>query len=286
MEENNQIALFKGKKIRKTMYNKEWCFSVIDVVQVLTEQDDNYVARKYWNKLAQRMKEEGSEVVTFCHRLKLLAPDGKMRETDCADTEGMFRIIQSIPSPKAEPLKRWLAKVGYERVQEIENPELATKRTKILYKLKGYPEDWIEKRMRGIAIREELTDEWQKRGAENERDYKILTAEISKAAFGVTPAEYKKIKGLKKENLRDHMDDFELILTMLGERTTTEIHRTKDTKGVPRLKDDARVGGQIAGTARKQIERKTGRSIVSKKNFLQNVDKPQTPGAKLTKIKF
>jgi hypothetical protein len=181
----------------------------------------------------------------------------------------MFRIIQSIPSPKAEPFKRWLAKVGYERVQEIENPELATKRTRMLYKLKGYPEDWIEKRMRGIAIREELTDEWKNRGAAKEKDYEILTAEISKATFGLVPSEYKKHKGLKKETLRDHMDDFELILTMLGERTTTEIHKTKDTQGLPRLKDDARAGGQIAGTTRKQIERKLGRSIVSESNFLQ-----------------
>ncbi len=266
---NNHITLFKGKIIRKTIFNKEWYFSVVDIVGVLTDSPD---PGAYWRKLKQRLNEEGSEVVTFCHGLKLEAPDGKMRETDCANTEGILRIIQSIPSSKAEPLKRWLAKIGYERVQEIENPELATKRTRLLYKLKGYPEDWIEKRMRGIAIREELTDEWQKRGAENERDYEILTAEISKATFGVTPSEYKKIKGLKRHNLRDHMDDFELILTMLGERTTTEIHRTKDTKGVPRLKDDARAGGQIAGSARKQIERKIGRSVVSKNNFLKTKD--------------
>ncbi len=267
---NRHIALFKGKKIRRTIFNKEWYFSVVDVIQVLIDQPDDLKARKYWNKLAQRLREEGSEVVTNCHQLKLLAPDGKMRETDCANTEGMFRIIQSIPSPKAEPLKRWLAKVGYERVQEIENPELATKRTKLLYKLKGYPEDWIEKRMRGIAIREELTDEWQKRGAQEQKDYEILTAEISQATFGIKPNEYKKLKGLKRENLRDHMGDFELILTMLGEKTTTEIHRTKNTKGVPRLKDDARVGGQIAGSARKQIERKIGHSVVSRNNFLKN----------------
>ena len=239
---------------------------MVDVCGILTNSPDSGA---YWRKLKQRLIEEGSEVVTFCHGLKLLAPDGKMRETDCADTEGMFRIIQSIPSPKAEPLKRWLAKVGYERIQEIENPELATKRTRMLYKLKGYPEDWIEKRMRGIAIREELTNEWQKRGAETNRDYEILSAEISQATFGIKPNEYKKLKGLKRENLRDHMDDFELILTMLGERTATEIHRTKDTRGLPRLKDDARVGGQIAGTARKQIERKLGRQIISKSNFLQ-----------------
>lgn len=266
-EQNNHIALFKGKAIRKTLHNKEWWFSVIDVVGILTDSVD---ARDYWYKMKIRVKEEEDfQPSTICRQLKLEAPDGKMRETDCANTEGMFRIIQSIPSPKAEPFKRWLAKVGYERVQEIENPELATKRTRMLYKLKGYPEDWIEKRMRGIAIREELTDEWKIRGAEREKDYEILTAEISKATFGFIPSEYKKLKGLKKENLRDHMDDFELILTMLGERTTTEIHKTKNSQGLQRLKDDARAGGQIAGTTRKQIERKLGRSIVSESNLLQ-----------------
>ena len=188
---------------------------------------------------------------------------------NCANTEGIFRIIQSIPSPKAEPFKRWLAKVGYERVQEIENPELATKRTRMLYKLKGYPDDWVEKRMNGIAIREELTDEWQKRGAREQKDYEILTAEISKATFGVTPSEYKKLKGLGRENLRDHMDDFELIFNMLGERATTEIHRTEDSKGVGKLKADAKAGGDISGGARKKLEERLGRSVVSKNNFLQ-----------------
>jgi len=264
--QNNQIALFKGKKIRKTIYKKEWWFSVVDVVQALT---DSPTPRQYWGKVKQREFTD-LQLSPIWVQLKLESSDGKKYETDCANTEGMFRIIQSIPSPKAEPFKRWLAKVGYERIQEIENPELATKRTKLLYELKGYPKDWIEKRMRGSAIREELTDEWKERGAETNRDYEILTAEISKATFGITPSEYKKYKNLKRENLRDHMDDFELILTMLGERTTTEIHRTKDTKGVPRLKDDARVGGQIAGSARKQIERKIKRPVVSKNNFLKN----------------
>jgi len=266
-EELKQIALFQGKKIRKTIYQKEWWFSVVDICAVLTDSPD---AGAYWRKLKQRLIDEDSEVVTFCHGLKIIAEDGKMRETDCANTEGLFRIIQSIPSPKAEPLKRWLAKVGYERVQEIENPELATKRTKLLYKLKGYPEDWIEKRMRGIAVRGELTGEWQKRGAQVEKDFEILTAEISQATFGLKPNEHKKLKGLKRENLRDHMNNLELVLTMLGETTTTELHRTNDSKGVPGLKDDARVGGQIAGSARKQIERKLGRSVVSKNNFLLN----------------
>lgn len=265
--ETTKIALFKGRKVRKTLYNDEWWFSVVDVIQVLTDQLDDQKARKYWNKLAQRLREEGSEVVTNCHRLKLAASDGKMRQTDCADTEGIFRIIQSIPSAKAEPFKRWLAKVGYERVQEIENPELAAKRTRMIYKLKGYPDEWIEKRMRGIAIREELTDEWQNRGAQEQKDYEILTAEISKATFGVTPGEYKKLKGLKRENLRDHMDDFELIFTMLGERSTTEIHRNEDSKGMDKLKEDAEIGGRIAGNARKELENKLGRSVVSGSNY-------------------
>ena len=265
--ETTKIALFKGKKIRKTIYQNEWWFSVVDVVEALTDSDRPSV---YWTAMKARVKDEGDfQLSTICRQLKLEAPDGKMRETDCADTEGIFRIIQSIPSPKAEPFKRWLAKVGYERMQEIENPELATKRTRMLYKLKGYSEDWIEKRMRGIAIREELTDEWQKRGAREQKDYEILTAEISKAIFGITPGEYKKVKGLKRENLHDHMDDFELIFTMLGERATTEIHRNEDSKGLPKLKSDAKAGGDIAGGARKQLERRLGRNIVSKNNFLK-----------------
>ena len=267
MKPSAQIALFRGKKIRKIIHNKEWWFSVVDVVGVLLEQEDYLVARKYWNKLSQRLRDEGSEVVTNCHRLKLVASDGKLRETDCANTEGMFRIVQSIPSPKAEPLKRWLAKTGYERIQEIENPELAAKRMRMTYKLKGYPDEWIEMRMRGIVIREELTDEWQKRGAAEQRDYEILTAEISKATFGITPAQYKKHKNLKRENLRDHMGDFELIFTMLGERSTTEIHRTENSRGLPNLKSDAEAGGDIAGGARKKLEKRLGRSVVSKKNF-------------------
>lgn len=264
--DNTKIALFKGKKIRRVIYQNEWWFSVVDVCKALTESAD---AGAYWRKLKQRLKEEGSEVVTFCHGLKLEAPDGKMRETDCANTEGIFRIIQSVPSPKAEPFKRWLAKVGYERVQEIENPELATKRTRMLYKLKGYSDDWIEKRMRGIAIREELTDEWQKRGAKEQRDYEILTAEISKASFGITPSEYKKLKRLKRQNLRDHMNDLELIFTMLGERATTEIHRTEDSKGTHKLQKDAKAGGDIAGGARRKLEKRLKKSIVSKENYLR-----------------
>ena len=265
--DTTHIALFKGKQIRKTLHGNEWWFSVVDVVEVLTDSAKPSV---YWSAMKARVLLEGGfQLSTICKQLKLESSDGKKYETDCANTEGIFRIIQSIPSPKAEPFKRWLAKVGYERVQEIEDPELATKRTRTLYKLKGYSEDWIEKRMRGIAIREELTDEWQKRGAQERRDYEILTAEISKATFGVTPAEYQELKGLKRENLRDHMDDFELIFTMLGERSTTEIHRTEDSKGFAKLKSDAKAGGDIAAVARKKLEKRLGRSIVSKKNFLK-----------------
>ena len=268
---DSKIVLFKGKQIRKLIHENEWWFSVVDVGEALT---DTANARIYWAVMKNRLeKEEKFQLFTICKQLKLKSADGKMYETDCTNTEGIFRIIQSIPSPKAEPFKRWLAKVGYERVQEIENPELATKRTRMLYKLKGYPEDWIEKRMRGIVIREELTDEWKQRGAQEGRDYEILTSEISKATFGVTPTEYKKLKGLKRQNLRDHMNDFELIFNMLGERATTEIHRVEDSKGVPKLKSDARAGGSIAGGARKNLEKRLGKSVVTKQNFLKNKKK-------------
>jgi len=267
--DTTKIALFKGKEIRKTLFNNEWWFSIIDIIEALT---DSTQPSKYWTAMKTRVELEGEfQLSTICRQLKLESSDGKKYATDCADTEGVFRIIQSIPSSKAEPFKRWLAKVGYERVQEIENPELATKRTRMLYKLKGYPDDWIEKRMRGIAIREELTDEWQKRGAKEQKDYEILTSEISKAAFGVTPSEYKKLKGLKRENLRDHMDDFELIFTMLGERSTTEIHKTEKSNGLDKLKKDAKRGGGIAGIAKEQLEKELGKSIVSTKNYLPKI---------------
>jgi DNA-damage-inducible protein D len=265
-----KIAVFKGKGIRKVIHNNEWWFSVVDVCAVLTDSADSGA---YWRKLKQRLKEEGSEVVTFCHGLKLPAPDGKMRETDCANTEGLFRIIQSIPSPKAEPFKRWLAKVGYERVQEIENPELATKRTKALYQAKGYSDDWIKNRMRGIAIRAELTDEWKKRQVGQEREYAILTAEISKATFGLTPSEYKELKGLEQENLRDHMNDLELIFSMLGEAATTEITKTQDAQGFDENRTAARKGGKIAGGAREKLEKETKKMVVSKENYLDAPEK-------------
>jgi DNA-damage-inducible protein D len=264
METN--IAVFRGKEVRKTIHKNEWWFSIIDVIEVLTGSDR---PRKYWSDLKNRLTSEGYiEVSDKIGQLKMAAPDGKMRLTDCANTETMFRIIQSIPSPKAEPFKRWLAKVGYERVQEIEDPELATKRTRALYKAKGYSDDWIEKRLRGIAIREELTDEWKNRDVKQEQEYAILTAEIAKAAFGVTPGEHKELKGLKRENLRDHMTNLELIFSMLGEAATTEITRVDDAQGFDESKTAARKGGEVAGTARKDLEKKTGKRVVSPENYL------------------
>jgi len=264
---NTKLAIFKGKKIRKTIYNNEWWFSVVDVVAALTESTN---PNDYWYKMKIRVKDEDEiELSTICRQLKLLANDGKKYATDCANTEGVFRIIQSIPSHKAEPFKRWLARVGYERVQEIEDPELAMKRTRAIYKAKGYSEDWVEKRMRGIAIREELTDEWKKRGAKVQKEYAILTAEISKATFGITPSEYKELKKIKRENLRDHMTDLELIFSMLGERATTEITQTNNSQGFNELQNDAKDGGLIAGNARKALEKKTGKNVVSKSNYLE-----------------
>src|SRR3989339_2229470 len=215
------------------MVNNEWYYSVIDIIAFLTEQDDFQTARKYWNKLSQRLREEGSEVVTNCHQLKLPAPDGKLRETDCANTKSLFRIIQSIPSKKAEPFKQWLAQVGYERIEEIENPELGQDRIKEYYELKGYPKEWIDKRLRGIAIRQELTDEWKNREIKTQKEFAILTNEISKATFGKTVQEYKEFKQLQKnnQNLRDHMTDWELILTMFGEKATTDITKETNSTG-------------------------------------------------------
>ncbi|MFH0892486.1 MAG: Bro-N domain-containing protein [Candidatus Falkowbacteria bacterium] len=266
--DTTKIAIFKGKKIRKVFHDGEWWFSVVDVCGVLTDSVD---AGAYWRKLKQRLSEEANEVVTFCHGLKLMAEDGKMRETDCADTEGIFRIIQSIPSPKAEPLKRWLARVGKERIDEIENPELAQERMKEIYEQKGYPKDWIDKRLRGMAIRQGLTDEWKKRGIETENNYAILTAEISKAAFGMTPDEYRRFKNIpetSKANLRDNMTDLELIFTMLGERVTTEISEKERPAGMPANKKVAKRGGGVAGKAREATEKELKRSVISEDNYL------------------
>lgn len=267
MNTTTKISLFRGKKIRKTIFRNEWWFSIVDVVEALTESS---IPRRYWSDLKSKLVEEGfKQLYDFIVQLKLPAPDGKMRETDCANTETTFRIIQSIPSPKAEPFKLWLARVGYERIQEIEDPELATKRTVAIYKAKGYPDSWIDKRMRGIAVRQTLTDEWQKRGIREKIEYEILTAEISEATFGMKPSEYKKFKNLKRENLRDHMDDLELIFSMLGEASTTSITRGKDARGFPENKTAARQGGAVAGKARKDLEKKSGRKVSTRKNFLK-----------------
>jgi DNA-damage-inducible protein D len=266
-----KIAVFRGRRIRKIIYKNEWYFSVVDVIAALTESEN---PRDYWYKMKVRVEnDEKAELSTFCRQLKLESTDGKKYETDCANAESMFRIIQSIPSPKAEPFKLWLAKVGYERVQEIENPELATKRTRALYKAKGYSDDWIEKRIRGIAIREELTDEWKKHGVKEDKEYEILTAEISKAAFGLTPSQYKKLKGLKRENLRDHMTDLELIFSMLGEASTTHITKIEHPDGFIENKNVARRGGNVAGIARKKLEQETRQKVISRENYIQ---KPQS----------
>jgi len=259
-----KIALFRGRGVRKTLNENEWWFVVEDVVLALIDSKD---PKQYIQRLKQRDPELGKGWVQIVHTLSIETEGGKQRMI-CANTEGVFRIIQSIPSPKAEPFKRWLAKVGYERVREIEDPELATKRTRAIYKAKGYSDDWIEKRMRGIAIREELTDEWKQRDVKQEQEYAILTAEIAKAAFGVTPGEHKQLKGLKRENLRDHMTDLELIFSMLGEAATTEITRVDDAQGFDESKTAARKGGEVAGTARKDLEKKTGKRVVSSENYL------------------
>jgi hypothetical protein len=267
--ENNKLILFQNKSIRRTWFKEDWYFSIIDIVGALT---DSINPRDYWYKTKIRLgDEEKAELSTICLQLKLEAPDGKLRTTDCANTEGIFRIIQSIPSPRAEPFKRWLAKVGKDRIDEIENPELAQERMKELYKQKGYPTDWIDKRLRGIAIRQNLTDEWKERGITEQKDFAILTAEISKATFGLTPAEYKNHKNLpqkSKMNLRDHMDDLELIFTMLGERVTTEISQKEKPETFNKNKTVAKRGGKVAGIARKKAEEELGRSVVTKQNYL------------------
>lgn len=263
------IKLFESKKIRSVWNEEEqkWYFSVVDVVEVLT---DSIKPRDYWYRLKKREKEQGIDLSTICRQLKLESADGKYYDTDCSDVEGLLRIIQSIPSPKAEAFKRWLAKVGYERLEEIENPELASKRMREIYKAKGYSDEWIEKRIRGIAVRDELTDEWKKRGIKEQVEFSILTSEISKATFGLTPSEYKDHKGLQKrnENLRDHMTDLELIFTMLGEASTTEIARNQNSQGFVENKDSAQKGGKIAGDARTALEKETGKKVVTKDNYL------------------
>ncbi|MDO8577002.1 MAG: Bro-N domain-containing protein [Candidatus Daviesbacteria bacterium] len=275
--ETTKIAIFKGQKIRKTIHKNEWWFVIVDVIKALTDsvQPEGYV--KDMRRRDPELSKGWGQIAT---PLEIQTVGGKQK-TNCANTEGVFRIIQSIPSPKAEPFKRWLAKVGYERIQEIEDPELATKRTRALYKAKGYPDTWIEKRMRGIEIRETLTNEWKKREVGGNREYAILTAEISQATFGMTPSQYKKFKNLKRENLRDHMDDLELIFSMLGEASTTEIAKNRNTQGFDQNKKAAKEGGTVAGNARKELERKSHKKVSTKQNYLPvrqaGLTKPQTP---------
>ena len=265
MDKNNALVVFQDKKIRRIWHNDEWYFSVVDVIEVLT---DSPTPRQYWSKVKDREFNQ-LELSPIWVQLKLPSSDGKFYDTDCANTKSIFRIIQSIPSKKAEPFKLWLARVGYERVQEIENPELAQDRMKELYEQKGYSKSWIDKRLRGIAVRQDLTDEWKKRGVNTNEDFAILTSEISKATFDMTPSEYKKFKGLDKENLRDHMNDLELIFSMLGEASTTEIEKVQDPKTFPEHKSVSRQGGKIAKDARIALEKKTKKKVSTKDNYLK-----------------
>ena len=264
---DSKIVVFQDKQIRRAWMNEQWYFSIADVVEFLTDSVD---VKQYIKRMRQRDPLLNRNWCTICTPVAMIAADGRRRSVQAADVKGLFRIIQSIPSPKAEPFKQWLAQVGYERVQEIENPELAQERMKAVYEAKGYPKDWIDKRLRGIAIRQNLTDEWKERGIREERDFAILTAEIARATFGVTPSEHRAIKGLTKkgQNLRDHMTDLELIFTMLGERVTTEISQQEKPDTFAESKRVARRGGNVAGVARKETERELGHSVVSGQNFL------------------
>jgi len=268
MKQSTKLVVFEDKKIRRAWHNGEWYFSVVDIVEALT---DSTIPRRYWSDLKAKLADEGFELYDKIVQLKLLSSDGKQYETDCANTETMLRLIQSVPSRKAEPFKRWLARVGYERIQEIENPELGQDRIKEYYELKGYPKDWIDKRLRGIAIRQELTDEWKDRDIQLEREFAILTNEITRATFGKTVQEYKEFKNVprKNQNLRDHMTDWELILTMVGEKATTDITEARDSRGMDECKDSARRGGTIAKITRNKVEKETGKSVISKNNYLR-----------------
>lgn len=268
----NQIKLFENKQIRSAWneVDQKWYFSVQDVIQLLTQAAN---VKDYIKKMKKRDIQLNSNWGTICPLVEMTAADGKKRKVQAANAKGLLRIIQSVPSPKAEPFKLWLAQVGSDRLDEIENPELATQRTRELYKLKGYPDDWIEKRMRSIAIREKLTEEWKNRGVKEQIEYSILTAEISKATFGLTPSEYKKVKKLKSQNLRDHMTDLELIFSMLGEASTTEIVKTQNPKGFIQNKKAAKQGGEVAGNARLELESKTGKKVVSQDNYLPEAKK-------------
>ena len=262
---NKTVAIFEDKQIRR-LWDEEkelWYFSVVDVVGILADSLD---PRKYWNKLAQRLREEGSEVVTKCHQLKFMAKDGKYYASDAADTETMFRLIQSIPSPKAEPFKLWLARVGYERVEEAEDPEKAIQRAMATYLKKGYSKNWVDLRLKSIEIRKDLTNEWQERGVLSNEEFAILTDDITFAWAGIKTKDYKKVKNLKKENLRDNMTNLEMVLNMLAETSTTEISKVKQPKTFPENRQVAREGGSVAGNARKDIETKTGKKVITNKN--------------------
>ena len=277
MKKEDKLQLFEDQSVR-THWDEEqekWFFSLIDVIAILTDQEDYLTARKYWNKLKERLKKEGNETVTNCHQLKMLAKDGKMRLTDVADTEQLLRLIQSIPSPKAEPFKVWLAKVGYERIEETEDPELAFDRAMETYLAKGYSKEWINQRLKSIEVRKELTDEWSERGMKQGLEYAILTNELTKAWAGKDVKEYKSYKGLKKENLRDNMSNLELVLNMLAEASTTEISKKKQPQGINENKDIARKGGNAAKQARLEIEKQTGEAIVSTGNAKSLLDKPK-----------
>lgn len=260
----SEIALFEQKEIRRVWQNEEWYFSVLDVVKALTDSTD---PKQYIKKMRARDPELSNNWGTICTPVQMIAADGKQRKVQAANSEGLLRIIQSIPSPKAEPFKRWLAAIGAERIREIADPEIAALRAQELYRKKGYPDDWIALRARGVATRAEFTNEWKNRGIEKSSDYAILTAEISKAAFGMTPAEYKRLKGLKSENLRDHMSTLELLFMELSEAATTEIARNDDAQGMAENADAARRGGKIAGDARENLERQTGRSVSTSDNY-------------------
>lgn len=258
---------------------ERWYFAVVDVIEALT---DSHKPRNYWYDLKRREKaKSGIELSAICRQFKLKASNNRLYQTECADTEGAFRIIQSIPSPKAEPFKRWLAKVGYERLQEIENPELAAQRAREIYKAKGYSDEWIERRLQSIVTRNELTDEWRQRGVKEGQEFGILTSDIARETFGITPTEHKQIKKLKRENLRDHMTGLELAFTILGEAATTEITRQDDAQGFQENQVAARKGGRIAGNARQELEAETGKPVVSSVNYLKQPQaQEQLPFAK------
>ncbi len=274
MEQDSKIILFQEKQVRRVWHNEQWFFSIIDVVGVLTE---NERASKYWNDIKRKLDLEGAwlELSEKIGKFKFLAQDGKMRSTECADRQTLLRIIMSVPSPKAEPFKLWLAQVGEEHIQEIENPELGMERIRELYKAKGYNTEWIERRMQSIETRKQLTEEWKNRGVKEGQEYAILTAEIAKATFGLTPSEHGKLKGLEKQNLRDHMTPLELIFTALGEEVTRSIAVADDAKGFIANQEAAIQGGKLAGDARERVERDKRVKVVSSDNFLNQIQEAE-----------